>query len=83
MIDKPIYIADPIVEEAVAVLVEMPRGVMLSMPMPDDRRKFTETVRRRCFTRGLMLGSTSVGDDLILWAFDLPPRYIITNEDTP
>jgi hypothetical protein len=75
MIDKPIYIQDPIVEEAVAVLVEIPRGVMLSMPMPDDRRRFVETVRRRCFARGLKVGSTSDGDDLILWAFDLPPRY--------
>jgi hypothetical protein len=83
MIDKPIYIQDPIVEEAVAVLAEIPRGVMLSMPMPDDRRKFTETVRRRCFTRGLKLGSTTEGDDLILWAFDLPPRYTPTNEYTP
>jgi hypothetical protein len=80
MIDKPIYIQDPIVEEAVAVLVEIPRGVMLSMPMPDDKRRFTETVRRRCFTRGLKLGSTSEGDDLILWAFDLPPRYIEARE---
>jgi hypothetical protein len=82
MINKPIYIQDPIVEETVAVLVEIPRGVMLSMPMPDDKRRFTETVRRRCFTRGLKLGSTSEGDDLILWAFDLPPRYTPTNEDT-
>jgi hypothetical protein len=82
MIDKPIYIQDPIVEEAVAVLVEIPRGVMLSMPMPDDKAKFVETVRRRCFARGLKIGSTSEGGDLILWAFDRPPRYTGISEDT-
>jgi hypothetical protein len=53
------------------------------MPMPDNKAKFVETVRRRCFSRGLKIGSTSEGGDLILWAFDLPPRYTPTNEDIP
>jgi len=83
MILKPIYIQDPIVEEAVEVLAEIPRGVRLIMPMPDNKAKFVETVRRRCFSRGLKIGSTSEGGDLILWAFDLPPRYTPINEDTP
>jgi len=83
MILKPIYIADPIVEEAVEVLAEIPRGVRLIMPMPVCRRKFTESVRRKCFARGLRLGTTADYEDLIMWAFDLPPRYTPTNEDTP